>query len=160
MKRSIAALVLLMLIPSITGCLDGGDDDQGTDADHMVVFSKEGTKLLTLHCELASTPAERAIGLMNRTALPDDQGMIFFYDPPKEVSFWMKNTLIPLDMVFVSSDFIVVKVLQADPEPGVSDNDLTRYPSGEPIRYVIEMNKGLAEENGVEPGTEVMVLKG
>ncbi|MGA1819690.1 MAG: DUF192 domain-containing protein [Thermoplasmatota archaeon] len=159
MKRYLAVLIVLLLAPSITGCLDGESDEGGIEGEYLVEFAMNGTKLLSLNCELASTPEERAKGLMNRTELSDSEGMVFYYEPPREVSFWMKGTLIPLDMVFVSPEFIVVKVSQADPEPGVPDNELTRYPSGEPVRYVIEMNKGLAGENGVVAGTEVMVWK-
>ena len=157
MRRYIALILLLLLLTPIAGCMDGGDDEDKVQGDYLVEFSKNGTKLLTLNCELASTPEERSRGLMNRTELSDSEGMVFYYEPPREVSFWMKDTLIPLDMVFVSPEFTVIRISQADPEPGVSDFELTHYPSGGPVRYVIEMNKGLAEENGLMVGTEVMV---
>ena len=159
MKRYLSIVFILLLISTVAGCLDGSDDGDGSTGEYVVEFSRNGNTVLLLDCELADTPEERAVGLMNRTLLGDDEGMIFYYEPPREVSFWMKNTLIPLDMVFVNEWFVVVRVSQADPEPGVSDEELTRYPSGEPVRYVIEMNQGLAEENDIVPGTEVTVLR-
>jgi uncharacterized membrane protein (UPF0127 family) len=150
----IAFMVLL------SGCLGGGDNDNGPDLTGKagVKFTTPGgTELLSLTCELADTSEERAIGLMNRTEMGEFEGMVFYYNPPREVAFWMKNTLIPLDMVFVGPDFIVKRVSQADPEPGVPDDQLTRYPSGEKVRYVIEMNQGLAEEFDIEPGVGVTV---
>ncbi|MGA1866558.1 MAG: DUF192 domain-containing protein, partial [Thermoplasmatota archaeon] len=107
----------------------------------------------------AMTQEEKARGLMNRTELGRLKGMLFYYDIPKEVSFWMKDTLIPLDIVFISEEFLVVKVVEADPEPGVPDDDLTRYPSGGLVKYVVEMNQGLASSYDIVPGTEVMVLE-
>jgi uncharacterized membrane protein (UPF0127 family) len=94
---------------------------------------------------------------MNRTELGHHQGMVFYYEQPRAVSFWMKNTLIPLDIVFISPEFIVIKVSQADPEPGVPDDQLTRYPSGGEVRYVVEMDQGLAEDFDIVAGVGVTI---
>jgi uncharacterized membrane protein (UPF0127 family) len=156
------ALSLIVIIAVIfSGCLGGGDNDDDdidlTGKAGVEFTTLNGTKLLSLTCELADTPDERARGLMNRSSLGRNEGMVFYYDPPREVAFWMKNTLIPLDMIFVNSDFEVVRVSQADPEPGVPDELLQRYPSGEVVRYVIEMNQGLAEDFDIVPGVGVTI---
>jgi len=158
MKRYWLLSPLIVLILITSGCLGGGDngDDVDLTGKMGVEFTTlNGTKLLKLTCELADTADERSIGLMNRSELGQYDGMVFYYEPPREVSFWMKNTLLPLDLVFVNKEFIVVKVLQADPEPDVPDDLLQRYPSGEKIRYVIEMNQGLAEDFDIVPGVGV-----
>lgn len=160
MNRYHMVLAVLFLLVPISGCLGGGDDDDGQQ-EHgaLVEFSENGTKMLAITCEVAMTQEEKARGLMNRTELGRLEGMLFYYEIPKEVSFWMKDTLIPLDIVFISEEFLVVKVVEADPEPGVPDDDLTRYPSGGLVKYVVEMNQGLASSYDIVPGTEVMVLE-
>ncbi len=106
--------------------------------------------------EVARTPAERARGLMNRPSLPRDAAMLFVYEEEAHRSFWMKNTLIPLDILYLDSDGVVVDVQTMMPQPGVPDSELTRYPSAAPARYAIEINAGLAQEHGIEPGAQVL----
>lgn len=100
--------------------------------------------------ELADDPNERAVGLMNRESLPTSAGMIFIYEKPQQVAFWMKNTLIPLDMIFVDATGRVVKVHEnAVPE------DLTTIPSEGDVLAVLEINGGLASAIGIEAGAEL-----
>lgn len=106
--------------------------------------------------EVADSPDERTQGLMFRESLPENHGMVFVYDEAEPRSFWMKNTLIPLDMIFVAENGTVVDVEHADPpEPNVSDEDLERYTSDAPAKYVIELEQGFANETGIEPGADV-----
>ncbi len=99
---------------------------------------------------LARTPAERERGLMYVNYLPADDGMLFIFDEDAVLSFWMKNTLIPLDMIFIRSDLTVAGVV-ANAKP------LTLDPRGvdQPSRYVLEVNGGWAAAHGVGPGTPV-----
>jgi len=112
---------------------------------------------LKIFCEVADSPSERAEGLMYRTELEQDKGMLFIFDSPRDVSFWMKNTLIPLDIIFVTEHGFVTNVAEAEPELGVADADLTRYQSDGPILYVIEINQGLSAANGIHTGTYVNI---
>ncbi len=105
--------------------------------------------------EVARTPEERAQGLMNRPSLPLDAAMLFVFPEEAHRSFWMKNTLIPLDILYLDSHGVVVDVQTMTPQPGVRDSELTRYPSAAPARYAIEINAGLAREHGIEPGAQV-----
>jgi uncharacterized membrane protein (UPF0127 family) len=84
------------------------------------------------------------------TSLRDDEGMIFPYAPPRKVSFWMKNTLIPLDMLFVQSDGTIGRIA-ASAQP----QDVTPISSQEPVSAVIEINGGLAKKDGFEAGDKV-----
>ena len=105
--------------------------------------------------EIADEREEQAMGLMFRTELPDDTGMLFIFPSEAPRSFWMKNTRIPLDIMYFSSDLELISVAEnarpcrADPCPG--------YPSEGPARYVLELNAGKASELGLVPG-DVMVL--
>ncbi|CAA9511403.1 MAG: FIG007785: exported protein [uncultured Sphingomonas sp.] len=100
--------------------------------------------------EVARTPEEQATGLMNRQALAPDRGMIFPYVPPRDASFWMKNTLIPLDIIFVRSDGTIARI-----EPQTVPLSLEPVPSLEPVGAVLEIPGGRAAELGIQPGDRV-----
>ena len=101
----------------------------------------------TLHVELAITEAEQARGLMYRKHLPSDRGMLFVYESPRPVYYWMKNTFIPLSIAFIGNDRRIINM--ADMAP----NNTTRtYASDGPCRYVLEVNQGWFKEHGVQPG--------
>jgi uncharacterized membrane protein (UPF0127 family) len=100
--------------------------------------------------EIADNDLTRERGLMFRTALAADRGMLFDFLEPQETSFWMKNTLIPLDMLFVRADGVITNI-KADAKPG----DLTPIPSDGPIRAVIEIAGGGAARLGIKPGDHV-----
>ncbi|MCB5411518.1 DUF192 domain-containing protein [Pseudogemmobacter faecipullorum] len=100
--------------------------------------------------ELADTPDKRAYGLMNRASLAPDAGMLFIYDYPESATFWMKNTLIGLDIIFADARGEVVSV-QANAIPG----DLTPLYGGEAIKFVLEINAGLAAASGIAAGSQL-----
>jgi len=100
--------------------------------------------------EVADDAAERATGLMFRQDMPLSEGMLFVYDTPRRPSFWMKNTLIPLDMIFADATGTVTRV-HANAVPG----DLTPVDGGEGVQFVLEINGGLAETLGIAPGAEM-----
>ena len=98
--------------------------------------------------ELAISPQERARGLMFRETLPGRSGMLFVFDPPQPVAFWMKNTLIPLDIIFVDRAGTVTHVHQ-----GAIPGDLTPIEGGDSVYAVLEINAGLAARYFIAPGT-------
>lgn len=100
--------------------------------------------------EVARTPEEQARGLMHRQSLDPGKGMIFPYDPPQPASFWMKNTLIPLDIIFIRADGTIARIA-ADTVP----MSLDPVPSLEPVAAVLEIAGGRAAELGIEPGDRV-----
>ncbi|MFN3938117.1 MAG: DUF192 domain-containing protein [Gemmobacter sp.] len=100
--------------------------------------------------ELADTDATRARGLMFRERLPRSAGMLFLYDRPVRASFWMRNTLIPLDMIFADEAGRVTRVhVNARP------HDETPIDGGPGVKAVLEINGGLAERLGIRPGAEL-----
>ncbi|MGM0441675.1 MAG: DUF192 domain-containing protein [Elusimicrobiota bacterium] len=105
--------------------------------------------------EIADSSEERAKGLMNRKHLSEDNGMLFVYNKENSRSFWMKNTTIPLDIIFLDSDLEVINIEAADPEPDTSDEDLQRYRSERPAQYVLEINQNRSEEIGLEKGNKM-----
>jgi len=119
-----------------------------------VVFRPRGRAEARVAVEVARTPAQTARGLMYREHLPPDAGMLFLFDRPRVQSFWMKNTLIALDMIFVSSDMVVAGVVE-------NAAPLTMQPRSLPgvkSQYVVEVNAGWAREHGVAAGVPVVFL--
>lgn len=117
--------------------------------------SARDTPSVTLHgqrfsVEVATTPAEQAHGLMDRASMPADHGMLFVFPDAQPLTFWMKDTLIPLDMLFFDDTHRLVAV-HADALPCKAD-PCQVYPSVVPARYVLELNAGAAAKLGVRKG--------
>ena len=119
------------------------------DAENTAIL-KTATGSYTFNIEIADDDAERAKGLMNRDYLAPDAGMLFDFFEERPVSFWMKNTYIPLDMIFISADG-TVKTIRANAFP----LDLTSIPSGVPVRFVLEIPGGRAKEIGLQTGDKL-----
>lgn len=109
--------------------------------------------LASFTVEIADDAAERAQGLMGRQSMPEDHGMLFAYPAPRPVAFWMHDTPLPLDMLFIDAQGMVVN-LHENARPF----DETPIPSGLPVRYVLEINGGLAARLGLRPGLVVPQL--
>ena len=103
--------------------------------------------------ELADTETTRAQGLMNRDKMAASAGMLFVYDSPRRATFWMKNTLIPLDMIFADATGRVVSV-----HPMAKPNDTTTIDGGEGVKFVLEINGGFARRLGIGPGAQMRHL--
>lgn len=101
----------------------------------------------TIAAEIADSPQEWSIGLMNRSSLPEGSGMLFVFPDEQPRSFWMKNTLIPLDIIFVSSNLTVLDVASAEP---CRADPCPIYSSEAPAMYVLEVGAGFAEAHGVK----------
>ena len=101
--------------------------------------------------EVATTDQERALGLMFRRSLPENSGMLFIYDPPQSATMWMKNTLIPLDMVFISAEGKVHRI-ESNTEPFST----TVIPSEGEVVGVLELNAGEADKIGLKRGDKVV----
>jgi uncharacterized membrane protein (UPF0127 family) len=100
--------------------------------------------------EVADDAAERAQGLMFRERLDPAAGMLFVYESPRRAQFWMKNTLVPLDMIFADATGTVTRV-----HSGAIPGDLTAIDGGPGVAFVLEINAGIAERLGIAPGAEL-----
>lgn len=105
--------------------------------------------------EIAGTPEARVQGLMGRAKLPEDAGMLFVYPASAPREFWMKDTLIPLSIAFISEDFKILEIRHMAP-PADNDNPPS-YHSKEPARYALEVNRGWFKRNGFGVGARVKV---
>lgn len=128
-----------------------GTDSQaqsGLQEVPLIIHSANGDHKFTV--EVAGTPEQQERGLMYRTSLAADRGMIFPYDPPRETSFWMKNTLIPLDMVFIDGNGRVAGIAA-----NATPMSLEAISSGVPVSGVLELRGGRAAELGIKVGDTV-----
>ena len=109
----------------------------------------------TFAIEVAVTPEERQRGLSGRESMPVDAGMLFVFEEERVLSFWMRETLIPLDIVFIDGEKRIVDIQTMVPELDVPTGDLTVYLSSEPAMYALEVNAGVAAELGLMVGMVV-----
>jgi len=114
------------------------------------VIGPDGTLRREFQAELADDPGERSQGLMYRQELGKDRGMLFIFPQDTDGPFWMKNTLIPLDIIFIGADKKIVSIS----ERATPQTTTPRSPEG-PYRYVLEINGGRSDELGIEPGNQV-----
>ena len=143
---SIAALAACQ--PTTSNSAELARSPAGLEQVALTVAS--GDKVHRFTVEVAGSAEEQTIGLMNRADLAPDRGMIFPFPTPRDASFWMKNTLIPLDMIFVRADGSVARI-----EANTAPLSLDPVPAGEPIGAVLELAGGRAAELGITAGAKV-----
>jgi uncharacterized protein len=109
--------------------------------------------------EIAADDAARQRGLMFRDSLAEDHGMLFLFEQPGMLTFWMKNTHIPLDILYFDQNYKLVSVQQRVPPCRSAGNDCPTYPSAGPAQYVLELNAGMTEKLGITPGDKLTVTR-
>ena len=117
-----------------------------------LVIDTSGGKV-EVRVEVADDLAEQAKGLMYRTTLGENRGMLFVYPDERELSFWMKDTLIPLSIAFIDSERRIIGIQDMKP----LDDEPPHYVSAEPAQYALEVNQGFFEKGGVKVGDRVDV---
>lgn len=105
----------------------------------------------SVEIEVAVTLPEQRQGLMYRESMPENHGMLFVYRQPQYLSFWMKNTRIPLSIAFIREDGVITDILDMQPHTGPFDPQ-EHYASTQKCIYALEMNQGWFERNGVQRG--------
>ena len=110
------------------------------------------TGIYRIQAELASTPQARQVGLMNRTSMPTDSGMLFIFDQKATHCFWMSNTKIPLAIAFLADDGKIVNIEEMQAET------LNNHCPKAPIRYALEMNRQWFSQRAIGPGSAIQGL--
>jgi hypothetical protein len=141
-RAGAVALALLLL------CLAAAGGARAAALDSLTIATSTGAH--TFQVEIAATEAAREKGLMLRRFLPANRGMLFEFDRVEPVAFWMKNTYVPLDIIFIARDG-TVSGIAADAEP-LSE---TIIPSGVPCAAALEVNAGVAARIGLKVGDKV-----
>lgn len=164
-------LILIWML-NITACAGENLSGSGSDGYHGATYAETTGKpqdnLTTtdatlaghpFHLKLARTASEKTKGLMFVKQLPEDEGMLFCYDKPTMMRFWMKNTLIPLDILFFSQDLRVLEIIESM-EPalsGMPDHALPTYSSTQPVQYALELSAGVVKKLGIKPGDSLVL---
>lgn len=152
LKRTLRALLGLLVVScALLPLVLVSAQDKAALAHAVAVITPKTAQPLHLDVEIAATQEQQERGLMFRRDLPADKGMLFPYDPPREVAFWMKNTVIPLDILFIGPEGRIVKMVEAQPL------DQTPLPSGQPVKAVLEIKGGLAASAGLATGDQVVL---
>jgi len=132
---------------------DALPSDAETPVDGVIeVISGEARHRFTI--EIADDNDERSRGLMFRESMPGDAGMLFIYPDERVASFWMKNTYIPLDMLFIANDGTITQIA-----PMTEPHSLTPVRSELPVRAVLEINGGMSETLGIEAGDSIILYR-
>lgn len=156
MKKYVKFIIIALIAGFFASC--GGDEKGSAIETPEITFTKEGELVLVkdgeqikrLDIEVANTPYEWETGLMHRESMEDDQGMLFIYPRESPRSFYMKNTHIPLDIIFYDSDSTVVSFHE-----NAQPLDETSIPSGGPARFILEVNAGKVQEWNIETGDKI-----
>jgi uncharacterized membrane protein (UPF0127 family) len=140
--------LVLLLVLSLMPALDAAARDLPKDT--LTITTRSGGEY-RFTVELARTDAEQHRGLMFREQMADDAGMLFLYEDPEPASFWMKNTLIPLDMLFIDKDGTIANIHE-----NAKPHDLTPIRAVHPVTGILEINGGLAARLGIRAGDRVV----
>lgn len=150
-------LLTTLIVASLVGCKQKESNSSIVPAEisftkegELSLFKNDGTFIRKIDIEIADDDYQRETGLMHRSSLKESQGMLFIFDEEAQRGFYMKNTLIPLDIIYLNKDGVIVSFAEnAQPE------DLTTLPSQVPAQYVLEINGGLSEEWVLEVGDRI-----
>ncbi len=137
-----------ILILSLLGIVFYSEYQKIADKNSITIFT--AARPVKIQVEFAKTAQELETGLMNRDSLEANSGMFFIFSDEKSRNFWMKNTLIPLDMIFISSTGRVNEMTTQEPCPEIGICQI--YESRTPARYVLEINAGQAEKWNMAAG--------
>lgn len=157
MHRFLAAfLVILVASGSLVSLQTSAHAQDALDSEPMrlpvdpfpLIFTTASGDV-SFSIEVADRDEERARGLMFRHDLPDDRGMLFIFEQTRRVAFWMKNTPLPLDLVFIGENGVVLNVSRGEPQ----STDVISPPT--PVRFVLELKAGTAQKAGVADGDKV-----
>ena len=160
MKGLSVILVALLWAVVLVGCAEEettGTSDSAATCDTggspTVAIDASGGERVEVEVEIADEEAERRRGLMERTELAENAGMLFIFDREQPLSFWMKNTLIPLSVAYMDEEGRIVDIQDMQPL------DETPHPSAEPAMYALEVNQSFFDECGVKIGDKAELPK-
>jgi uncharacterized membrane protein (UPF0127 family) len=153
---AIVTLVLVVAVPRAPGAPPAPDPSITYDRGRLT-FYRGAHLLATLQVEVARTLGARTQGLMYRTSLAEDAGMLFIFDDDGTGAFWMKNTLIPLSIGFISSQWVLLETMDMNVEPDPAAPQKF-YAPRKAYRYALEVNQGYFKRKGIEPGASVRLI--
>jgi hypothetical protein len=142
--KTTSLLLISSLVLITTGCTSQAPTVEVNDTTYQV--------------EIADTPAKQQAGLQFRKSMPENHGMFFVFNTPKIQSFWMKDTLIPLDIIFIDENLTITNIHSNTPPCSKIDPTQTNcpnYQSTQEAQYVLELNAGQSQQNNIQIGDQV-----
>ena len=146
MKKIFVIILLIFLISCV----------KNFDKNYNEIYIDNGKSLIKINVEIADDNEERAKGLMFRERLNENKGMLFVFENDAEQTFWMKNTLIPLDMIFIDENLKIVDIKNAQP---CQEEPCALYKSSKPAKYVLEVNGDFTSKNIIKIGDKIIINK-
>ena len=141
-KKIILTFALIFLV-LLTSC-----------AKYETIFIDNGVEKIKIKAEIADTQEKKERGLMGRERLGENKGMFFAFEHEGTYAFWMKNTLIPLDIIFISGDFKILEIFHAEP---CAEEPCKSYQTTKYAKYILEVNGNFTTRNGIDVGDEVII---
>lgn len=143
----------VLLVPVLPGCASADDQDRNLSrySSSSLQIATTSGRVHRFKVYLALSPEQMRAGLMHVRSLPDNEGMLFVHPRPRELSMWMKNTLLPLDMLFVRANGEIASIVE-----NTTPHSLDSIRSNEPVLAVLELNAGTVERLGIHPGDKLL----
>jgi uncharacterized membrane protein (UPF0127 family) len=156
-----AALALSILLFSACASAEIKDEFPNVkfDRGQIEIQSKNKKSKKVISVEFAISPDQHQKGLMFRTKLPQDEGMLFEFPEERFLAFWMKNTYIPLDIAYINKALQIVDIQQMEPASALLRAEPPTYPSKKASQYALEMNQGWFKKNKFKVGDTIKILK-
>jgi len=146
---AVVAIAVLLFYFLYQGHFGSGDREMNYETKKIKVGN--GTVVV----KIADSAEKRELGLMNASSLPENEGMLFVFDRPDYLSFWMKNTLIPLEIIFLDENYAIVDIQEMRPCSGPI---CKTYTSSKPARYAIELSENFSKLHNVSVGKKVDLI--
>lgn len=147
-------VLLVAFTVSFIGCSEEGENNPGERQGRQIAFtdtvqfiSKSGEEKASIGVAIADDDNERSLGLMDVNELAPDKGMLFIFPDEQPRSFWMANTPLPLDIIYINADREIVRI-HRNTQPFSEEN----FPSGDPAKYVVEVNAGYCVSHDIQEG--------
>jgi uncharacterized membrane protein (UPF0127 family) len=147
---AILALIVFLVFPDLFKQRNSNEGYTFTKEGELTFYTPDKNPIVTIDIEIAETEYERQLGLMKRKEMKEKQGMLFIFPDETLRSFWMRNTLISLDMIFVSAQKEIVTIHKNTKV--LSDQS---YPSTKPAKYVIEVDAGFSNRYNIKEGDRI-----
>lgn len=150
--------LLLLLIPFLFISCQSEKPEQNSDSEgrtlnytgQLSFLTADGNEITTVQIAVADDEASRSAGLMDVRSLPEQYGMLFIFDDEQPRSFWMANTPLPLDIIFVNSDMEIIRI-HRNTQPYSEKN----FASDLPAKYVVEVNAGFTTKHDITEGAKI-----
>ncbi|MFP4644859.1 MAG: DUF192 domain-containing protein [Spirochaetales bacterium] len=147
-REGLPLVVITAVVLMGAACKPASAEPGGGEGEDLVELQVDEH---TFHVEIADTEERRAEGLMNRDSLAEDRGMLFVFERDQRMSFWMKDTSIPLSIAYIASDGTIREIHAMEP------HDLTPVRSARSVRYALEVNQGAFDALGISEGDKVQI---